>query len=249
MPMASQTIADDRALQHIEGREQSGSAVALVVMGHRPAAPTLHGQARLAALQSLDLTFLVHAQHQRLVRRVEIQAHHIAQLLHEAFIAGELEGPGAVGLQPVGIPDALDGGVAEAMCLRHRPRAPVGSVSGLAVQRRLHYYRHLVGQNSWLAAAAGRFLHQCLGTTVSESLAPLEDIRATGVEAPGDGTIGHSLMRQQYDPAAQHDFLRRVARPHPGLQGLQLLVTHLQRRGWFAHDRQRSTTSLDRQHI
>jgi len=45
----------------------------------------------MGALQRLDLTLFVHAQHQRLVGRVEIQPHHIANLFHEERIGGKLK--------------------------------------------------------------------------------------------------------------------------------------------------------------
>ena len=56
---------------------------------------------RLRAVQRLDLALLVHAQHQRLVRRVQVQADHVAQLLDELLVAAELEGLGQVGLEAV----------------------------------------------------------------------------------------------------------------------------------------------------
>src|SRR5580704_13836340 len=46
MPMAAHALADDLALQHVEGGEQRRRAVALVVMGHRSASAALHGQPR-----------------------------------------------------------------------------------------------------------------------------------------------------------------------------------------------------------
>ena len=39
MAVALHAASDDRAIQHIERREQRGRAVALVVVGHRAAAP------------------------------------------------------------------------------------------------------------------------------------------------------------------------------------------------------------------
>lgn len=50
------------------------------------------GQARLGALQRLALRFLVAAQHQRLVRRVEMKPDHVPELLFETLVARQLEG-------------------------------------------------------------------------------------------------------------------------------------------------------------
>ena len=55
MPVALHAAADDLAFQDVEGGEQGGRAVALVVVGHGPGPPLLHRQARLGAVQGLDL--------------------------------------------------------------------------------------------------------------------------------------------------------------------------------------------------
>ena len=55
--------AEHRAVEHVEGREQGGRAVPLVVVGHRPALAGLDRQAGLGAVEGLDLRFLVERQH------------------------------------------------------------------------------------------------------------------------------------------------------------------------------------------
>ena len=62
MPMALQDNADDPAFKNIEGGEQGGGAVALVIVGHGGAAPLLHRQPGLGAVERLDLAFLVDAE-------------------------------------------------------------------------------------------------------------------------------------------------------------------------------------------
>ena len=44
MAVALHAPADDRALEHVEGGEQRGGAVALVVVGHGPGRPFLIGR-------------------------------------------------------------------------------------------------------------------------------------------------------------------------------------------------------------
>ena len=44
VPVALHAVADDRAVEHVEGGEQGGRAVALVVMGHRAGAPGFIGR-------------------------------------------------------------------------------------------------------------------------------------------------------------------------------------------------------------
>ena len=65
--------------------------MALVVMGHGPAAPFLHGQAGLGALESLDLALLIHAQDHGFVGRIEVQPHHVGEFLGEPPVLRELE--------------------------------------------------------------------------------------------------------------------------------------------------------------
>ena len=54
--MARHALADDRAVEHIEGGEQGGGAVALVIEGHRAGLALLDGQARPGrGIQRLDI--------------------------------------------------------------------------------------------------------------------------------------------------------------------------------------------------
>src|SRR6478672_281139 len=55
LPVSGHAFADDRAVKHIQGCEQRGCAMALVVVGHRTGTPLLHRQARLGTIESLDL--------------------------------------------------------------------------------------------------------------------------------------------------------------------------------------------------
>ena len=74
MPMTAVALSDDLAGEHVQGGKQGGGAVPLVVMGHGAAAARLHGQARLRAVEGLDLALFVHTEHHRLVRGVQIQS-------------------------------------------------------------------------------------------------------------------------------------------------------------------------------
>ena len=80
MPVARHALADGAALQHVERGEQCGRAMALVVMRHRPAAGPLHRQSWLGAVERLDLRLLVDRQHQRVLRRIDVQTDDILHL-------------------------------------------------------------------------------------------------------------------------------------------------------------------------
>ncbi len=92
MPVTGHAFPDHGSVQQVQSGEQGCGAVPLVVVRHRAAAPFLQRQARLGAIQGLDLTLLIKAQHQGLVRRVQLQAHHIGQFLDEAFVAEDCRG-------------------------------------------------------------------------------------------------------------------------------------------------------------
>src|SRR6476620_5106774 len=54
LPVSGHACADDRAVKHIQGCEQRGCAMALVVVGHRTGTPLLHWQTRLSAVERLN---------------------------------------------------------------------------------------------------------------------------------------------------------------------------------------------------
>lgn len=56
-----------------------------------------HREGRTAAIQRLNLGLLVHAQHQRAVWWHQVQPHHVADLLNQQRVGGELERRDQVG--------------------------------------------------------------------------------------------------------------------------------------------------------
>jgi hypothetical protein len=66
-----------------------------------------HRQHGLCPLQSLALALLVHAENQRALGRAQVQARHVAQLLDEERIVGQLEALRAMRLQPEELKAAL----------------------------------------------------------------------------------------------------------------------------------------------
>ena len=67
--VARKALTDDLACGDVEGCEQRGHAVALVVVAAPCRLTWPHGQHRLAAVERLDLGLFVHAQNQRMGRR------------------------------------------------------------------------------------------------------------------------------------------------------------------------------------
>jgi hypothetical protein len=86
VPMPGLALGDHLAGGHIQGREQGGGAVAVVVVGHALHRAQSHGQQRLGAVQGLDLCLLVDAEHHRLIGRIQVQPDDGADLLDEKRI-------------------------------------------------------------------------------------------------------------------------------------------------------------------
>ena len=91
MPVALHVPADDGAVEHVQGGEQRGGAVPLVVVRHGAGAALLHRQAGLGAVERLDLALLVDRQHDGMGGRIDVEPDHVAQLVGEVRVVGELE--------------------------------------------------------------------------------------------------------------------------------------------------------------
>ena len=98
------------------GEETGGAGTPVVVSGPLGGAR----QHRLGAVERLDLGLLIHAQHQGALGRVEVETDDVADLLHEQWVGGELEGLGAMRLQAEGAPDPRDRGLGEPGLAGHR---------------------------------------------------------------------------------------------------------------------------------
>ena len=78
--MARHAFADDRARFHVQRGEQCGRAMALVIVGHGRGAALLERQARLGPVERLDLGLFIDAEHDRAIRRVEVEPDDIGDL-------------------------------------------------------------------------------------------------------------------------------------------------------------------------
>ena len=72
-PMARETFADDLSRGDVEGREERGRAVALVVVAAPLRLPGAHRQEGLGTVQGLDLALFVDTENQGTIRRRQIQ--------------------------------------------------------------------------------------------------------------------------------------------------------------------------------
>src|SRR4029078_9758626 len=109
VPVALHIAADDGAVEDVEGREQCRRAMTLVVVGHRPGAALLHWQARLSAVERLDLALFIDREDDGMGGRIDIETDDVAQLVDEARVGGEFELFHPVRLQAVWARDSLYG--------------------------------------------------------------------------------------------------------------------------------------------
>ena len=213
MAMPFHAAAQHRAVQNVEGGEQRRGSVALIIMGHGRAFARLQRQARLRAVERLDLAFLVDRQHDRMAGRRHVKANHVLDFFDEGGIVGLLEGAQAVRLKPMSLPDALDRTQADAGSLGDRPSGPMRGVSGwLGARQRQHFRDSLCRQArlAWLARLiAQKAIHPLFG------IAPLPaPYRRTADAAQArDVENGAPLSRMKDDFRPQRMLLRTVAVP------------------------------------
>ena len=222
------TLSNHPSLQDIERSKQGGGAVAFVVVGHGSAATLFHGQARLRAIERLDLGLLIHTQHQRLLRRIQIQAHHVRQFLQKLGVARQLERLVPVRLQLVALPDIVDRRLAHPLDLGQLPTTPLRHAFRLGGQRRRHDRRDLALPVAWLAAPPrGHFPHT-VQPLLRKALAPQRHRLAIHRQAAGNGAVRLPCGRRQHDPTPQRHLLRRTKRRYPLLQLLCIGLFKLQ---------------------
>ena len=229
MPVLGHALADNSPIQDVEGREQGGGTMPFVVVGHGPAPSLFHGQAGLGALESLDLTLFVHAQDDGLVGGIEVQPHHVGELLGESPVTGELEPFRPVGLQPMGGPDTLHGSLADALSPRHAAGTPVGRTRRLHLSGGFHNPLHLLGGIGHRTAPARCNRGERIEATPQEALTPKDDGGTAGARLSGGLDIGQTVSGEEGDLRPEDNVLGRIMGANPGFQGSSLLGGHRKR--------------------
>jgi hypothetical protein len=93
-------LADHGAVEDVERGEQCGRAALDIIVGHCSGSALLHRQARLGAVEHLNLRLLVDRENQAVGWRVEIEPHHIAQFGGKGRILRQFEAPSRCGCRP-----------------------------------------------------------------------------------------------------------------------------------------------------
>ena len=187
VPRPRQAGGADGALRDIEGGEERGGARARVVVCQRATPALLHGEAWLGAIQRVDRAVLIHAEDHGMLGRVQIQAHHILQLVLEVRSLAEREGPDSVGFQTISRPDPLHE-------RRIRPQVPspgagrpVGGARRCRLGRRLQHARDQRLARLGGTPAAWRILGEAGQALGRDAVPPPAHGVPTRVQ--GDGTV------------------------------------------------------------
>ena len=211
MAVPLHAAADHPAVEHVQGGGEGGRAIAFVVVGHGRGLAPLHRQPRLGAVEGLDLALLVDREHDRVRRRVHVEADHVAQLGDELGILGQLEGPHPVRDEPVRLPDPLHRAQADPGRLRHGPSGPA---RGLARRPSTGQLDHALDDclwQGWRAGRAGLVAQQPVHPFSREALPPASDA-GLGLAGPAhDGVRAQPFGRGQNDPRPPDVLLGAVA--------------------------------------
>ncbi len=175
MAVAGPALADHPARQHVEGGEQGGRPVALVVVGHRSRPDGLDRQRRLGAIQSLDLALLIHAQDHSLLRWVQVQTDDVDELFLEARVVGPLEGLDPIGLDPARGPDPLHRRGRHPGSPGHRPTAPMRSPRRRLMPGKPDDLLDRLGRDRRLRTPTRAHRREILQTVLGEPLPPRRD--------------------------------------------------------------------------
>src|SRR5499433_3738416 len=99
--MAVHARSNDVPLGHLQGSEQGGRSIAFVVVGHGSQAPLDQWQSWLGSVQRLNRCFLISTHYQRVLGRVQIQAHHIDNFFNKLLVSADFERLGQMRLRPL----------------------------------------------------------------------------------------------------------------------------------------------------
>lgn len=228
MPMSRLAGRQYRTVEHIQCGKQCGRAVTLVVVSDALDVAEAHRQHRLSTLQRLALALLVHADHQRVVRRAEVQANHVAQLLDEERVVGQLEAFGAMRLQAEQLEVPSHAGLGDARLGGHCAHAPMRRAIGrLGVQRGIDQVRHaLVIDRSRLARA--HVVVQARDTSFDEPRAPLAHRGLCQVQSLGNGNVELAIGTAQDDACSGTQGRRQRPAARERLKLRTLLVRQYQ---------------------
>ena len=199
-----------------------------VVVGALLGVPGLHRQGLLGPVQRLNLAFLIHTQHDRVLRWRQVQADHIGDLGLQLGVGGELERLGLPRFHPVPLPGLGDGDMAGAQPLGQQPRRPMRDPqTGRWRTQRLRHDPTLVDR----APPAGPFLIGQSRQAVLDIAGPPHVHRGPAhPDQPGDLHVRRAIGGQQHDPRPSRQ--PRSHRTGPGQPNQRITLVLPQQQGF-----------------
>ena len=192
-----------------------------------------HREQRLCAIERLNLTLLVDAEHERLAFSIHVQPDDVAHLLDEPRVGRELERPGAVRLEVERTPDARHRRLAQAELFGERARAPVRRVLGLGLERTRHDHVHASVVDRPRPSGA-RLVVEPFEPALGEALSPRLHGRTADAELGADLRVVEPVGRGEHDARPRREGLGGLPPPRPTLELVPLVL------GQFDRDRRRS---------
>ena len=152
MAMTGLALGKDGTRSNVESRKERRGAMADIVVGDALNITQAHGQHRLGAVQSLNLTFFIHAKYQGMIGRIQVKADDVPYLLDEERIGGKFEATSSVRLHGKGLKHAMHGGFGNATVVGGLANTPMGSPGGLAGEGAFEQDSNLlIGNAAWPA--------------------------------------------------------------------------------------------------
>ena len=216
--VAWQALAHDLAGGYVQGGKQRRSTVALVVVGHRLCLATLQRQTGLGTIERLDLTLLVDREHDGPLGRVQIQAHHIAQLRLKLRIARELEAAHLMRLETGTLPYPVHRARRKPHLGPHPAAAPVRRPDRTTGGRQRQHLVDFRLRDRRLARPARLIPAQPLDACLHKALAPTCQRRIAHTHPAHDLTARQTLGTEHNHLRPLHLLVRRTATADPALQ-------------------------------
>ncbi len=219
---------NDLALQIAQGRKQGDRSMPEVIVSLGANVTDSQRQARLTAFQCLALALFVAAEHQRLVRRMEVQPDHIPKLALKVGIRRHLEDPRQMRLQLILFPNLMHTVTRNPHRPGHTPHAPATSVRGRLGDAGDHLldFRHRQPR----LAPSPRFIVQPRQALQLKPMRPFGDAGQAHSQLAGDGLLFVTLGTKQDDARPQTLALGRGARANSALQYCLFLSREVNRR-------------------
>jgi hypothetical protein len=187
-PVPTMALPSDFPGLDAQRSEERRGPVAHVIVRPPLDLPRSHRQQGLAAIQRLDLRFLVPTEHERAIRRIQIEPDDVPHFVDQDWIAGQFERLAAMGLEAKHPPDATDRALTQATARGHRTGAPVRRVARCRFERQRYDPLDLrVDDGS--GRAWPRLIEQAVHAFHQEPLPPLADGVLVHAQLARDGAV------------------------------------------------------------